>query len=69
MTINTTDFDFANNLLKAGAYWYCTKYPGNIEDYVYQPTDFILSIVNAYERKKLVAQFVKLTGLGEAASA
>src|SRR5450759_3457725 len=27
MTINTTDFDFANNLLTAGAYWYCTKYP------------------------------------------
>ena len=59
MTINTTDFDFANNLLKAGAYWYCTKYPGNIEDYVYQPTDFILSIVNAYERKKLEKQKIK----------
>jgi DNA-binding NtrC family response regulator len=59
MTINTTDFDFANNLLKAGAYWYCTKYPGNIEDYVYQPTDFILSIVNAYERKKLEKQKLK----------
>ncbi|MFH0990553.1 MAG: sigma-54 dependent transcriptional regulator [bacterium] len=53
MTTNTTDFDFANNLLKAGAFWYCTKYPGNIEDYIYQPTDFILSIVNAYEKKKL----------------
>ena len=59
MTINTTDFDFANNLLKAGAYWYCTKYPGNIEDYVYQPTDFILSIVNAFERKKLEKQKLK----------
>ena len=59
MTINTTDFDFANNLLKAGAYWYCTKYPGNIEDYVYQPTDFILSIVNASERKKLEKQKLK----------
>jgi DNA-binding NtrC family response regulator len=59
MTINTTDFDFANNLLKAGAYWYCTKYPGNIEDYVYQPTDFILSIVNAYEKKKLEKQKLK----------
>lgn len=28
MTTNTTDFDFANNLLKAGAFWYCTKYQG-----------------------------------------
>ena len=34
MTTNTTDFDFANNLLKAGAFWYCTKYPGNIEEYI-----------------------------------
>ncbi len=59
MTINTTDFDFANNLLKAGRYWDCTKYPGNIEDYVYQPTDFILSIVNVYERKKLEKQKLK----------
>jgi DNA-binding NtrC family response regulator len=59
MTINTTDFEFANSLLKAGAYWYCTKYPGNIEDYVYQPTDFILSIVNAYERKRLEKQKLK----------
>ncbi|MCF8259819.1 MAG: sigma-54 dependent transcriptional regulator [Melioribacteraceae bacterium] len=53
MTINITDYDFANNLLKAGAFWYCTKYPGNIEDYIYQPTDFILSIFNAAEKKKL----------------
>lgn len=53
MTINITDYDFANNLIKAGAFWYCTKYPGNIEDYIYQPTDFILSIFNAYEKKKL----------------
>jgi len=53
MTINITDYDFANNLLKAGAFWYCTKYPGNIEDYIYQPTDFLLSIVNASEKKKL----------------
>jgi two-component system response regulator AtoC len=59
MTTNTTDFDFANNLLKAGAFWYCTKYPGNIEDYIYQPTDFILSIVNAYEKKKLEKQKLK----------
>jgi two-component system, NtrC family, response regulator AtoC len=53
MTINITNYDFANNLLKAGAYWYCTKYPGNIENYIYQPTDFILSIFNAYEKKRL----------------
>lgn len=53
MTINITDYNFANNLLKSGAYWYCTKYPGNIEEYIYQPTDFILSIFNAYEKKKL----------------
>jgi two-component system, NtrC family, response regulator AtoC len=53
MTINITDYNFANNLIKSGAYWYGTKYPGNIEEYIYQPTDFILSIFNAYERKKL----------------
>ena len=53
MTINITDYNFANNLLKAGAFWYCTKYPGNIEDYIYQPTDFTLSIFNAYEKKRL----------------
>lgn len=56
MTINITNYDFANNLLKSGAIWYCTKYPGNIEDYIYQPTDFILSIFNAYERKTLEKQ-------------
>jgi len=48
MTINMTDLDFANSLLKAGAYWYCTKYPGNIEEFIYQPTDFLLGICNAY---------------------
>jgi len=53
MTINITNFDFANSLMRAGAYWYCTKYPGNIENYIYQPTDFILSIFNAYEKKRL----------------
>lgn len=50
MTINLTDFNFANKLLKAGAFWYCTKYPGDIEDFIYQPTDFIISIFNAYEK-------------------
>jgi len=53
MTINITNYDFANSLLRSGAFWYCTKYPGNIEDYIYQPTDFILSIFNAYEKKRL----------------
>lgn len=53
MTINITDYDFANSLIKSGAFWYCTKFPGNIEEYIYQPTDFILSIFNAYEKKKL----------------
>jgi len=53
MTINITDFAFANNLLDAGAMWYCTKYPGDIEDLIYQPTDFILSIFNAYEKRTL----------------
>ncbi len=53
MTLNITDFDFANRLLTAGAMWYCTKYPGDIEDYIYQPTDFILSIYNAYEKRSL----------------
>ncbi len=50
MTINLSDFNFANKLLKAGAYWYCTKYPGDIEEFIYQPTDFIISIFNAYEK-------------------
>jgi two-component system, NtrC family, response regulator AtoC len=53
MTINITDFEFASNLMQAGAFWYCTKYPGDIEDYIYQPTDFLMSIFNAYEKKLL----------------
>ena len=56
MTINITDYNFANNLIQAGAFWYGTKYPGNIEEYIYQPTDFILSIFNAYEKKNLEKQ-------------
>lgn len=52
-TINITDFDFANVLLEAGAFWYCTKYPGDIEDFIYQPTDFIVSLFNAYEKREL----------------
>lgn len=54
MTVNIADYAFAQNLIEAGAFWYCTKYPGDIEDYIYQPTDFIMSIINAYERKKLM---------------
>jgi len=53
MTINQTDLYFANQLLDSGAYWYGTKYPSDIEDYIYQPTDFILSIMNAYEKRRL----------------
>jgi two-component system response regulator AtoC len=59
MTMNMTDLDFASSLLKAGAFWYCTKYPGNIEDYIYQPTDFILSVFNAYEKRRLEKQHQK----------
>ncbi len=50
MTINISDYNFANRLIKAGAYWYCTKYPVDIEEYIYQPTDFVLSIFNAHEK-------------------
>jgi len=53
MTINITDYNFAQRLLKAGAFWYCTKYPGDIEDYIYQPTDFVLSILNANEKSRM----------------
>ncbi|PJA95891.1 MAG: sigma-54-dependent Fis family transcriptional regulator [Ignavibacteriales bacterium CG_4_9_14_3_um_filter_34_10] len=53
LTINISDFNFAKSLVKAGAFWYCTKYPGDIEEYIYQPTDFLMSILNAYEKRKL----------------
>ncbi|MDP3684255.1 MAG: sigma 54-interacting transcriptional regulator, partial [Ignavibacteria bacterium] len=53
MTINISDYAFANKLMKAGAFWYCTKYPGDIEEFIYQPTDFIISIFNAFEKRKL----------------
>lgn len=56
MTINIADFEFAAKLLQAGAFWYCTKYPVDIEDYIYQPTDFVLSIFNAYRKRELEAQ-------------
>ncbi|RMI13370.1 MAG: sigma-54-dependent Fis family transcriptional regulator [Calditrichaeota bacterium] len=61
MTVNITDFDFANRLIEAGAMWYCTKYPGDIEEYIYQPTDFILSIFNAAEKKRLEEEQTRST--------
>ncbi len=56
MTMNITDFQFANKLLESGAMWYCTKYPGDIEEFIYQPTDFVLNILNAYEKKSLIQE-------------
>jgi two-component system response regulator AtoC len=53
MTVNVTDFEFANRLIEAGAMWFCTKYPSDIKDYIYQPTDLLLSVLNAYEKKRL----------------
>ena len=61
MTINITDFQFANRLMEAGAMWYCTKYPGDIEEFIYQPTDFILSILNAYQKKQLEVEKLQST--------
>ncbi len=58
MTINVTDFELANRLIKAGAYWYGTKYPGDIE-FIYQPTDFILSIINASEKSRIENAWLK----------
>jgi len=59
MTINITDYDFANRLIESGAFWFCTKYPGDVEDFIYQPTDFITSILNAFEKRKLEKQSYK----------
>jgi len=56
MTINVTDFELANKLIEAGAMWFCTKYPSDIKEYVYQPTDLLLSILNAYEKKRLTVE-------------
>ncbi|MCX7984203.1 MAG: sigma-54 dependent transcriptional regulator [Bacteroidetes bacterium] len=53
MTINVTNYDFASRLIEAGAMWFCTKYPADIKEFIYQPTDLILSIFNAYEQKQL----------------
>ncbi len=59
MTINQTNIHFANQLLNSGAFWYGTKYPGDIEDYIYQPTDFVLSILNAYGKKQLEMERIR----------
>jgi len=59
MTVNISDYAFANKLMKAGAFWYCTKYPGDIEEFIYQPTDFIISIFNAFEKRKLELERLK----------
>ena len=53
MTVNQTDLHFANQMMESGAYWFGTKYPSDIEDFIYQPTDFILTIMNAAEKKRL----------------
>jgi DNA-binding NtrC family response regulator len=58
-TVNITDYEFANKLLDAGAMWYCTKYPADIEKFIYQPTDFLLSISNAFEKKILETQKIR----------
>jgi two-component system, NtrC family, response regulator AtoC len=58
ITLNIANLDYASDLISAGAYWYCTKYPGDIQ-YIYQPTDFILSIVNAYEKRKIEQERIK----------
>ncbi len=59
MTINQTDIHFANQMLASGAYWFGTKYPSDIEDFIYQPTDFILTILNAAEKKQLENDRIK----------
>jgi DNA-binding NtrC family response regulator len=53
MTVNQTDIHFATTMLESGAYWFGTKYPSDIEEFIYQPTDFILTILNAAEKKRL----------------
>jgi len=53
LTLNDNKFEFANRLIETGAFWYCTKYPAHIKDFIYQPTDFLLSLHNAYQKKLL----------------
>lgn len=56
LTLKDHNFEFANKLINTGAFWYCTKYPTHIKDYIYQPTDFLLSLHNAYQKKILQVQ-------------
>jgi len=53
MTLNQTNVDFAVQLIESGASWFGTKNPVDMEDYIYQPTDFLLAIQNAYEKNML----------------
>ncbi|GBD92387.1 transcriptional regulatory protein ZraR [bacterium BMS3Abin04] len=53
MTLNQTDLAFAAKLIRSGASWFGTKNPIDIEDFIYQPTDFLLAIQNAYEKRQL----------------
>ncbi len=60
MTINQSEPDFANDLILHGAFWFGTKNPTDIEDFIYQPTDFILAIMNGYNRRLLELEKKKL---------
>ena len=53
MTINQSEPDFANDLISNGAFWFGTKNPMDLEDFIYQPTDFILAIINGYNKRLL----------------
>jgi len=53
MTINQSDPAFANELISNGAFWFGTKNPMDIEDFIYQPTDFLLAIKNGYNKRLL----------------
>jgi len=60
MTLNQTDLNFAAELIRSGASWFGTKTPIDIEDFIYQPTDFLLAIQNAYEKRQLQLEKSKL---------
>jgi len=60
MTLNQTDLILANQILNSGAFWFGTKNPTDIEESIYQQTDFILAILNAFEKKKLEEEKDKL---------
>jgi len=65
MTINQSDPEFANELIKNGAFWFGTKNPTDIEDFIYQPTDFILAIKNGYNKRLLEIEKKKLVRKNE----